>query len=103
MRRAPRLDSNHHEVAEALRKCGCTVFSLAGQANGCPDLLVSIRGHVFLVEVKSEDGALTEDQRRFVATWQATVWVVRSAEGARAVVSQVLGGGAVEAEQRGSK
>lgn len=36
------------EIAEALRRAGCTVQSLAALGNGAPDLLVGIDGRNLL-------------------------------------------------------
>lgn len=43
MRKYGRTDSNHAEIAAALRKAGASVVSLASVGNGCPDLLVGFR------------------------------------------------------------
>ena len=71
---ASRIDANHNEVVDALRKAGATVQSLAGVGKGVPDLLVGHRGTTILMEVK--DGAkppsarlLTEDQLKWHGSW----------------------------------
>lgn len=80
MRRAARIDDNHREVVEALRRVGCRVQSLATIGKGCPDLLVlspySQRLH--LLELKDGRKAksarkLTEDEERFAADWGCVV------------------------------
>ena len=75
MRRKPKLDSNHNEIVNALRTAGCSVQSLAGVGDGCPDLLIGCRGHNILAEVK--DGAkppsarrLTRDEVIWIAAWK---------------------------------
>jgi hypothetical protein len=88
VRRAARVDANHAEIVGALRAYGCSVQSLAGVADGCPDLLIGIHGRTGLLEVK--DGAvapskrrLTPDQVRWSAEWRggplATVCSVEDA------------------------
>lgn len=62
MRRAPKIDSNQPEIVEALRKAGAFVQSLAGVADGCPDLLVGYGGVTMVLEVK--DGSLPPSARR---------------------------------------
>ena len=97
-RRAPRLDANQDVIVNALCAApGVSVFSLAGMAAGCPDLLVGIGGVTHLVEVK--DGAkppsrrtLTPDQRRWIDRWRgAPVVVLTDDVTARAWVRHVTG------------
>ena len=85
MRRAAKVDANQDQVVSALRAAGATVQSLAAIGNGVPDLLVSFRDGMYLLEVK--DGskppsarALTEDQVRWHAAWGCPVHVVKSPE-----------------------
>lgn len=83
--RAKKVDRNHAEVVQALRKAGATVQSLASVGRGCPDLLAALNGINFLFEVK--DGELppsardlTPDQRRWIGAWKGSVYIVRSPE-----------------------
>lgn len=82
MRRAARVDANHSEIVQLLREIGCSVQSLAGVADGCPDLLVGYRGQTFLFEVKdgmkpSSKRKLTPDQEAWVDGWRGSpVWLV---------------------------
>lgn len=85
MRHHPRLDANHKEVADALRKVGCTVQSLASVGRGCPDLLVGFRRRNVLMEVK--DGkkppsrrALTPEEVHWHEWWMGQTVVVESPE-----------------------
>jgi hypothetical protein len=87
MRRAAKVDANQDQVVSALRAAGAAVQSLAAIGKGVPDLLVSFRGRLFLLEVK--DGAkvksaqkLTEAQAKWHQTWAAQVEVVNSPEAA---------------------
>jgi hypothetical protein len=50
---------------EAFRAAGWLVLSLAQVGDGVPDLLVSLRGHMRLVEVKAKRGKLTTYQEQF--------------------------------------
>ena len=73
-RRAHRLDANHEAIVNAL--CAApdvSVFSLAGVAAGCPDLLVGIKGVTHLVEIK--DGSKSRSRRRF--TPEQRRWIER--------------------------
>ena len=86
-RRAHRLDANHEAIVNALycAEPDVSVFSLAGVAAGCPDLLVGIKGVTHLVEVK--DGAkppsrrrFTPEQRRWIERWHGAPVVVLTDE-----------------------
>ena len=68
-----RVDANQGEIVEALRRCGCQVLSLAAVGKGCPDLLVSNHGDLYLLEVKTDRGKLTSEQVIFHAAWPVTV------------------------------
>jgi len=87
MRRAARVDGNHHEITQALRRVGCRVMSLAALGSGCPDLLVRLPGHgdLMLMEVKSTRGKMNAAQRAFEGEgWP--VFVVRSVDEALKLV-----------------
>lgn len=97
--RATRVDRNHGEIVDALRKIGCSVQSLATIGDGCPDLLVysSAMGELMLMEVK--DGtkppsarALTADQCRWHSGWRGAVYIVTSVDEALALVGAVREG-----------
>ncbi len=69
MRRAAKIDANHNEIVDALRKAGCAVQSLATVGKGCPDLVVARGGKNYLIEVK--DGSKTPSQRKLRPDEQA--------------------------------
>jgi Holliday junction resolvase len=74
LRLRAKVDNNHREIAEAFRKHGWLVLSLAPVGRGVPDLLVSKHGHMRLVEVKQKRGKLTEQQVEFMkAGWHFDV------------------------------
>jgi Holliday junction resolvase len=70
VRLRPRVDANQKSIAAALMKMGASVFSLASQGSGCPDLLCGWRGTTYLVEVKAEKGKFTPDQEDFYDRWR---------------------------------
>jgi Holliday junction resolvase len=85
--RFARVDRNQPEIVKALRSVGCTVEHLHQVGSGCPDLLVAVNQHVFLIEVKDgtkklSEQKLTPDQVIWHAAWNADVHVVNSIEGA---------------------
>ncbi len=58
-----RVDTNHGEIVDALRKAGAFVQSLASVGHGCPDLLVIHRSRCYLFEAKAtKKSRLTEDE-----------------------------------------
>ena len=81
-RRAARLDANQHEIVESLLLTpGVVVHSLAGVANGCPDLLIGARRQTYLAEIK--DGSkppshrsFTPDQLRWIRAWTGNPVIV---------------------------
>lgn len=98
MRRAAKIDANQVQIVSALRAAGAMVQSLAAIGGGVPDLLVSFRGNLFLLEVK--DGRkppsgqkLTPDQQKWHQAWGAMVEVVNSPDAALRAI------GAINAEQ----
>lgn len=79
MTHARRRDVNEPLIIEALRAAGAAVHQLDGA--GVPDLLVSYKGELTLLEVKNPDakgggkyntgdGCLTADQTRWWARWR---------------------------------
>jgi hypothetical protein len=92
LRRAPKLDGNHFEVVEALRRAGIAVRSMAMVGQGFPDLLCAFRDTLVLLEVKDgslppSERKLTKQEAEFLAAWPKT-YVVTSGEEAVAVVVQ---------------
>ena len=75
MRRAARRDLNERAIVMALEKAGCSVIRISQP--GVPDLLVGRYGRNMLLEVKSRDGTLTEDQEQWHARWRGQVAIVR--------------------------
>lgn len=93
MRRAARVDANQEAIVEALRKIGCRVHTMQAMGGGFPDLLVSFRGMLSLIEVK--DGSkppsqrkLTPAQEKWHAEWGDDVRVVKSVQEAIEAVTR---------------
>ena len=87
MRRAAKTDANQRQIVTALREIGASVQSLAGVANGCPDIAVGFRGRTFLLELK--DGGkcasarrLTPAQTQWHLSWRGGVSVVTDVDSA---------------------
>lgn len=66
MRRRARVDANHGEIRDALRKCGWLVMDTSACGGGVPDLLVWKPGRVLLVEVKVRKGTYTPAQKKAI-------------------------------------
>jgi len=73
--RSTKIDDNQKEIVAALGAAGCSVDSLAAVGGGVPDLLVGLRGHTYLLEVK--DGRkvpsarqLTPAQKKWIPAWR---------------------------------
>ena len=80
VRYRPRIDATQRGIVEALRKAGCSVYSLAGVGSGCPDLLVGCSGKTILLECKSpralrKDGTL--NARDKASAERQDAWRVR--------------------------
>lgn len=76
--RAKRVDDNQTTIVRQLRKLGVSVQHLHTIGQGCPDLLLGVRGKNFLVELK--DGSkseskkkLTDDEEKFFNEWNGQV------------------------------
>lgn len=73
---ANKRDANEAGIVAALEACGCLVYRLDKPV----DLIVSRRGTIHLVEVKTSKGRLTADQRAFAEYWP--IIVLRSVDDA---------------------
>lgn len=78
--RAKKIDLTHHAIANQIRAIGYSVLSLAPIGRGVADLLVANGGFAALVECKSKGGRLTEDQKRFHASWKGLILTVYTPE-----------------------
>ena len=62
MRRKARVDANHAEITEALRRCGWTVLDTSRLGSGFPDLLAAKHGRIELIEVKDGRKVLSQQK-----------------------------------------
>jgi hypothetical protein len=61
-----RVDANHGEIRNGLRKAGFDVFDCYRLGEGFPDLLVAAHGRLVLLEVKMPGAKLTMDEAGFM-------------------------------------
>ena len=70
MRRAAKIDSVQPEIVDGLLARGYKLQSLASVGMGVPDLLVlTPRGNMRLLEVKSPGGTRTDAQKKWAQWW----------------------------------
>ena len=75
-----RSDQNQQEIVKQLRKIGCYVIDIHNVGKCC-DLIVTWRGFVFLVEIKSSKKAkLTPAEEKFILTVETEVIIATSFE-----------------------
>ena len=94
---AKQVDANQTAVVAAFRAAGASVLHLHAVGQGCPDLLIGIRGRDALVEVKDGKQApakqrLNEQQLKWHRQWRGRpVTVITSAVDAY-IFARHLGG-----------
>lgn len=91
MRRAAKVDANHHEILKALRQVGAQVFDTSAVGNGFPDAVCLFRGEVFLVEIKQgKYWKLTPAELVFHEGWaEGPVHIVESIEDALRMIGAI--------------
>lgn len=68
-------DANHEEVAGWYRDCFCNVVDVSN-VPGFVDLVVAASGLMEPVEVKTEEGDLSEANKTFAKTWRGPKIVI---------------------------
>ncbi len=86
MRRAARVDANQVEIVEAFRAHGCDVLHTHQLGKGAPDLFVAFSGIWLAIEVKAQQGKLTEAQERLYAGLKTRPRIVRNVDEVDATV-----------------
>jgi Holliday junction resolvase len=75
-RYAKRRDANEKQIVDALQAVGASVVRLDKPL----DLLVGINGRCYIIEVKTEKGRLTKDQKKFIALWRGQYAIVTNVD-----------------------
>lgn len=91
MRRAAKIDANQPDIVASLRKAGVSVQPLHTVGGGVPDLLCGHCGKNVLIEVKDgskppSERKLNETQKKWHATWNGQVAVVKDVDEALAAL-----------------
>lgn len=89
MRLRGRVDKLQSEIVLGLRMAGVKVAITSNIGNGFPDLLVKFRGTLYLMEIKSKGGKLTQDEKDFFSEWQDVTTVIYSLDDALKVVGAI--------------
>lgn len=84
-------DGNAGEIVKALRAAGACVEYWVPHARqkGLPDIVVSIGGRIFLMEIKIPGAQKKKSQLEFHARWQSPIFTVHSVAEALAVIGVV--------------
>jgi hypothetical protein len=89
---AAKTDANQSAIVRRLRELGCSVTDLSRVGQGCPDILVGLWSVTIPVEIKSETGKLTDDQKKWADSWHGSFVVVRSEDDADALIDAIKSG-----------
>lgn len=72
MRRAARIDTNHKDIVDGLRRYGASVLNIS-QLKNCFDILVGYKGITHIMEIKaSEKHLLTDGELKFKEQWKGS-------------------------------
>lgn len=83
-----RVDANQAIIVDALRCAGAFVQTLHETGKGCPDLLVSYHGDIFVMEVKTLFGKMTKAEKRWFDEWQADYYIIHNVEEAIRAITE---------------
>ena len=67
-----KVDKNQTAVVKELRENGYSVGLTSKLGQGFPDFVVGKDGMTLLVELKSDGGRLTEDEVKFIDSWNGS-------------------------------
>jgi len=86
---AAKVDANQHAIVKAMRKRGATCHLLFREGRGCPDVLAGFLGYNLLIEIKTEDGELTDREAKWHDWWRGTVYIVRTVNDALDILDRI--------------
>lgn len=76
--RARRKDNNHNDITKTLSKMKISHKDTHMIGNGFPDLIIGFMGVNFLVEIKTNNGTLTDKEEDFFEFWEGDVILARN-------------------------
>jgi len=82
-----RTDENQREIVDTFRKCGGVVFCTHDVGKGFPDLVLSFKGRLWLIEVKNGSKPpsaqkLTVSEKKFFDQFGEHVKIINSVSAA---------------------
>ncbi len=90
MRFAKRIDQNHVEIVNELRKRGINVENLSDSGKGLTDIVTWYRGDTVFIELKrnTDRAAVKKTQLRFLSTWKGWCGIAKTVEDAVALATE---------------
>lgn len=87
---AARVDTNQSPIVKGLRQIfgPACVFDTSRVGGGFPDLVLGIRERNLLLEIKTEKGDLTGEQKYFHRYWPGQIAVARTLEEALRIIEE---------------
>lgn len=73
---ARKTDANQAAIVNGLRAVGATVLSAHRAGSDVPDLIVGYQGVTYLMEIKTDEGRLSDGQRKVIGAWRGGPAVV---------------------------
>ena len=73
---ARKVDTNHADVRDAIRKVGASVLDTSKLGQDAPDMLVGWQGRTVAFEVKFGKRKETQGQKKRREAWRGDAWLV---------------------------
>jgi len=84
---AKRLDANHTEIVNDLKKMGVHVYDLNASGSGLTDIMIHRGNRTFFVEIKcGKTAVVKKTQVKFLSEWAGYCGIARSLEGVLAII-----------------
>ena len=84
---AKRIDANHTQIVNDLRKMGVHVYDLNASGSGLTDIMIHRGNRTFFVEIKcGKTAVVKKTQVKFLSEWAGYCGIARSLEDVRAII-----------------